>query len=83
MLGYTIEQLRIHLETRFQPGMTWDNYGKWEVDHVKPHCQFSYKTKEDPDFKACWALSNLRPLWKLANRRKGKRYHLDFTEGLG
>jgi hypothetical protein len=38
---------------------------------------FKFETPEDPDFKACWALSNLRPLWSTDNIRKSdKRTHL-------
>ena len=73
LLGYTVAQLREHLEGLFQSGMSWDNYGEWHIDHVVPHCRFSYTTAKDPDFCACWALTNLQPLWKADNLRKGSR----------
>lgn len=46
--------------------MTWDNYGfyGWHVDHIIPLSLFKHNGNTDhPAFKACWALSNLRPLW--------------------
>lgn len=71
-LGYTVGELTAHLEARFQPGMTWLNYGKWHVDHRKPCAAFD---QTDPaQFAECWALSNLQPLWAADNLRKGSRY---------
>ncbi len=75
LLGYTYDQLREHLERQFSKGMTWDNYGKygWHLDHIVPITSFEYETPDDPAFKACWALSNLRPLWATDNLSKGAR----------
>lgn len=73
-LPYTVEELMSHLESLFQEGMTWDNYGEWEIDHVKPHVMFDYKTMECPAFYECWALDNLQPLWAEDNRSKGSLY---------
>lgn len=33
--GYTVGDLMRRLEAQFQPGMTWDNYGKWQIDHIR------------------------------------------------
>ena len=64
-----------HLESKFKEGMSWDNYGKggWEIDHIYPLSRFDIKSKEDPNFKKAWALSNLQPLWKQENIRKGNK----------
>jgi hypothetical protein len=67
---YTIGELRQHIENQFKPGMTWDNYGDWHVDHIIPIMTFSYKTVNDPGFKQCWSLSNLQPLWAEDNQSK-------------
>lgn len=32
-LGCSIPELRLHLESKFQPGMTWDNYGQWHMGY--------------------------------------------------
>jgi len=53
--------------------MSWENYGKWHVDHIVPVASFIWTSSDDAEFKACWALTNLRPLWADANRRKKDR----------
>lgn len=73
-VGYSLEELKIHLESLFQEGMTWDNYGKWHIDHIKPRSSFRFKSAEDVEFKECWALSNLQPLWAKDNLSKGCKY---------
>ena len=73
-LGYTINELKEHLEKLFVGGMDWDNYGEWHIDHIKPVKMFEYKTVKDEGFKECWALKNLQPLWAADNIRKGCRY---------
>lgn len=74
LLGYNIEELMTHLEKQFTEGMTWDNYGEWHVDHIKPMTSFKFESVDDPEFKECWALSNLQPLWWNDNLSKGPRY---------
>lgn len=77
LLGYTAEELMLNLEQQFQPGMTWDNYGEWHVDHRIPLSSFKYDTPDCPDFRAAWALSNLQPLWEGDNCSKNnKRLYL-------
>jgi hypothetical protein len=77
LLGFTIEDLMAHLERQFREGMTWDNYGQWHVDHIRPLASFSYEKPDDLEFKLAWALTNLRPLWAKDNIAKGgRRSHL-------
>ena len=66
LLGYSAIQLKIHLESLFTEGMSWDNYGEWHIDHIKPVSKF------DPDtpMNIVNALSNLQPLWGSDNIRK-------------
>jgi len=71
-LGYTVEQLARHLERQFTRGMSWENYGEWHIDHILPISSFKFSTTDDPEFKACWALANLRPLWAPENMAKHK-----------
>lgn len=70
-LGYSQADLMAHLESRFQVGMTWENYGQWHVDHIRPCAVFDLT--QDGQFDQCWALDNLQPLWAEANLRKGAR----------
>lgn len=77
-LDYSLQDLMDHLEARFVPGMTFENYGKvWHIDHIKPNRLFNYESQEDEDFKKCWALSNLQPLFAADNLSKGGRYYGD------
>lgn len=71
-LGYTSKQLRYHIECQFKPGMSWDNYGEWEIDHKIPMKWYFENGVNDP--KVVNALENLQPLWKSENRSKGGRY---------
>lgn len=74
LLGYSIEELMIHLEKQFTEGMNWDNYGKWHVDHIRPMSSFNFTSVDDKEFKECWSLDNLQPLWGPDNLSKGTRY---------
>jgi len=77
VLGYSVADLRRHLERQFQPGMTWENIGQWHIDHIVPVSSFKYQNENDPEFKACWALANLAPRWATENIRKNaKRIYL-------
>lgn len=74
LVGYTADVLIAHIERQFLPKMTWENRDLWEVDHIIPVSAFDFETVEDSSFRACWSLTNLRPLWRSENRRKsGKR----------
>lgn len=70
ILKYSPEELIYHLEKQFIDGMTWDNYGEWHVDHIKPISSFKIQEIGDDEFIKCWSLENLQPLWALDNLRK-------------
>ena len=71
ILNYTMEDLKLHLESKFDDKMTWENYGSyWEIDHIVPLAAFVFTSYEDEDFKKCWSLKNLQPLEKSLNRSK-------------
>lgn len=77
LLAFTPEELIVHLERQFTNGMSWENIGKWHVDHIVPLISFQIKEAGDSEFRAAWALTNLRPLWAEENIRKGgTRTHL-------
>jgi len=75
LAGYTIDDLRLHLERQFKDSMTWSNYGKggWEIDHVTPVSFFNFSKPEHLDFKKCWSLENLQPLWWYDNNKKSNK----------
>lgn len=71
-LGCSIEELKHHLESKFQLDMTWKNYGEWEIDHIQPLASFDLKDRKQL-LKACH-YTNLQPLWKKDNSSKGKKF---------
>ena len=73
ILKYTPEDLISHLETKFTNGMTWDNYGEWHVDHIKPISSYIILEIGDDEFMNCWSLSNLQPLWGKENISKSNK----------
>lgn len=72
LVGYTFDDLKEHLEVQFKNGMNWQNYGKfgWHLDHIRPISSFTFSSPDDEQFKQCWALSNLQPLWAFDNLSK-------------
>lgn len=88
LLGYSVLDLRNHLESQFEPWMNFDNYGKynkdtwddkdsstwtWQIDHIVPVSAFCIKEILDEEFRKCYALSNLRPLSSKENILKGNK----------
>jgi hypothetical protein len=73
LVNWTVEELKRHLENLWTPGMSWDNYGKWHIDHKIPESWWEYSDANDPEFKQCWSLANLQPLWRKDNLAKGNR----------
>lgn len=73
-LDYSVSELMTHLESKFEPGMTWDNHVEWHINHIIPDSWFTYLTVEDKGFKDSWRLSNLQPKWAKDNLSKGARF---------
>ena len=69
ILGCTFEQLKKHLESQFQPGMSWENRSEWHIDHIIPLA--SVKTEEDVIRLNHY--TNLQPLWAADNLRKSDK----------
>jgi hypothetical protein len=84
IVGYSTADLRAHLEKQFSDGMTWENYGRfgWHIDHIIPISAFNFKSYDDVDFKRCWSLENLRPMWWSENILKGNRIDKPFQPSL-
>jgi hypothetical protein len=75
LVGYTLADLKLHLEKQFIGLMSWENMGLWHIDHITPLSNFE-QTNQD-EFKQCWSLSNLRPIWADENQKKyNKIYYL-------
>lgn len=84
LVGYTLSNLKKHLEKQFTDGMTWENYGKngWEIDHKIPVSVFNFTKPEHQDFKKCWALLNLQPMWAQENLAKRNKLDKHFQPSL-
>ena len=76
------EELKEHLESQFEPWMTWENHGayhptekRWQIDHIIPQSVLleGVTSMDDPKFRECWALENLRPLEARENLSKGSK----------
>lgn len=70
LLGWTLDELKTHIERQFLKGMSWENMSEWHIDHIVPLSSFKFESHEDPEFRRAWALTNLRPLWAGDNIRK-------------
>ena len=69
MLHKNIKMVFIGMKVCTICGMSWDNYGEWQLDHIVPIsngkneneiCELNYYT-------------NLRPLWKHENLIKSNK----------
>jgi hypothetical protein len=70
LLGYSALELKEHLESLFTEGMTWNNYGEWHIDHIRPVSSFNKNTP----VKVVNALNNLQPLWATTREINGVIY---------
>lgn len=78
LVGYTLSDLKIHLEKQFRDGMSWENRSVWQIDHILPRSLWRFESYADREFKQCWSLCNLQPLWAKENRIKSNK--TDFYE---
>ena len=81
LLGYSVEDLKKHLESQFKDGMSWSNHGKfgWHIDHILPCASFDLTNPEEQ--KKCFHYSNLQPLWWNENLAKSKHLSCEIVGG--
>ena len=76
LLGTDFKTARAHMESLFEPGMTWKNHGlgwdKWHIDHKKPCKEFDLRILKE-QLECCY-YKNLQPLWQRDNLDKGATY---------
>ena len=74
LLGCSVEFARKHLELQFRQGMSWENYGTaWDIDHIKPLLGKGRDLTDHKQLAEVCHYTNLQPLWKQENQRKGNR----------
>lgn len=70
LVGYTVHDLKRHIDALLPPEWNWNNYGSvWVIDHKRPIASFDLPRQ----IVECWALNNLQPLERLENHRKGAK----------
>jgi hypothetical protein len=84
LVGYTVDKLKKHIEKYFKDGMSWESFmaGEIHIDHKIPISAFNFQKPEDLDFKKCWSLKNLRPLWAKENISKKNKLNQPFQPSL-
>lgn len=72
MVKFSLQDLIIHIELKFQTGMSWNNYGRngWVIDHFFPIDLFKFDNYNSNEFQLCWNLKNLNPKWEKDNLKK-------------
>lgn len=71
LIGCDWNFFKKYIENKFKKGMTWENYGKWHIDHIKPMTSFDL-FKLDDQYECC-NYKNLQPLWAEENRKKSNK----------
>ena len=71
ILGSNVADFEEYLISKMTEGMSFDNYGMWEVDHIIPFSSFDFNNLEE--LKKCCQYTNLQPLWAHDNRKKSNK----------
>ena len=72
LLGCSVNSFISYLENKFDAKMSWDNYGEWHIDHIKPCKLFNLENENEQ--RQCFNYKNLQPLWAFDNMSKGAKY---------
>jgi hypothetical protein len=68
LIGIPILDFKDYIQKLFKDGMTWENWGEWEIDHIKPCASFNLSNSVEQ--KECFHYTNFQPLWKRENQNK-------------
>lgn len=67
--GYSSEDFKLNMESKFEEGMDWANYGTaWQIDHIKPVALFD--VEDVSSIREINALENLVPMFIDKHRSK-------------
>jgi hypothetical protein len=75
----TIPELKAHLESLFEPWMSWDNWGRkgWHIDHSVAVSEFDLT--DEQQLLKCYHWSNMRPLHWLENVKQAGKLRAKHT----
>lgn len=82
-VGCSFDKLRMYLESRFEDGMNWYNYGNvawnkmnaWHIDHIIPCASFDMSNPVHQ--LACFHYKNIQPMWGIDNIKKHASFDVD------
>lgn len=73
IVGFTLQDLRDHLESLFDSDMSWNNYGTfWVLDKIIPSSYYNYSNNYTQEIKKCWNIKNFRPVRKSDKKKKSR-----------
>jgi hypothetical protein len=72
LIGCSSDELKLHLEIQLKNNMNFDNYGEWEIDHIKPISLFDLNNENE--LLECFNYKNLQPLWAKENQKKSNKF---------
>ena len=73
LLGCSFDFLKSYLESKFQNNMSWEYFGQWHIDHIRPCIAFDLSLHEQQ--KLCFHYTNLQPLWAIDNLKKSDKLY--------
>jgi len=68
LIGCNTKELKDFISKNLKDDMTFENYGEWEIDHIRPVSKFNLNNRNE--LFECFNYTNLQPLWKSENRKK-------------
>lgn len=71
LVGASFAFVRTHIEQMWAMGMSWENYGLWHIDHIKPLSSFNLSDPEELSKAAHY--TNLQPVWAKVNLSWGAK----------
>ena len=74
LIGCNGDYLKKYISKLFTEDMTLNNYGEWELDHIKPVSSFNLNNEDE--LQECFNYKNLQPLWKEDNKKKSNKIRI-------
>ena len=75
LIGCSVNELKEHINKQLTDGMTFNNYGEWEMDHIKAITL--YNLNNENELYECFNYKNLQPLWREDNIKKSNKVILN------